>query len=217
MFKFCNKIWRDGQIYAYNIINNQQDQKTYLRTELSEKEDADISPDELKKLRVNTLLYIKQCKNTYYKYTCEEKFNEKLYDSFINDDHFDGGMTGIDEDDDVRIFDKYILDYIKHRNDLQTYLQCKNKKINVRSRMSELVDFRNSVTEKDILFVIDMSDREIFDYCCDTKKNMKDSNIVKNMILSMIIKYNNEFVNIKLNLKKTNKQHYRILLESYLQ
>jgi hypothetical protein len=217
MFKFCNKIWRDGQVYTHNLINNQEERKTYPRTELLENEDVDISPDELKKLRVNTLLYIKQCKNTYYKYVCKEKFNEKLYESFIDDDHFDGGITGIDEDDDVRIFDKYILEYIKCRNDLQTYLLCKNKKINAKSSMSELVDFRSSGDEKDILFVIDMSDREIFDYCCNTKKNMKNSNIVKNMILSMILKYNNEFVNIKLNLTKTNKQHYRILLESYLQ
>mgnify|MGYP001062176149 CR=1 FL=1 len=214
MFKYCNSLYLNLKIYAHNLIHK-TDSFNYPKTELFEKDEISLTSEEIKLLRLNTLLYIKQCKNTFFKYTNIEKFNSELYNSFFNDDNFDGGDTGIDDDDNIRIFDKYILDYIKNRNDIMTYLQCKNQKINIVSKLSDLKDFTHSEV-RDILFVIDMSDKDIFNYCLESKRNIKDCNVIKNIILSLIFKFNGEFINIKLNTSKSNQYHPHILLESSL-
>jgi hypothetical protein len=59
-----------------------------------------------------------------------------------------------------------------------------------------------------------MSDKDIFNFCYDAKKNIKDSNVTKGIILSMVFKLNNEFVNIKLNSFKNKDHHPRMVLES---
>jgi len=214
MFKYCNSLYLNLKIYAHNLIHK-SDSTDYPKTELFEKEEISLTSEEIKLLRLNTLLYIKQCKNTFFKYTNTEKFNSELYQSFFNDDNFDGGDTGIDDDDNIRIFDKYILDYIKNRNNIITYLQCKNQEINIVSKLTDLKDFTHSDV-RDILFVIDMSDKDIFNYCLESKKNIKDCNVIKNIILSLIFKFNGEFINIKLNSSKSSHYHPHILLESSL-
>ena len=177
----------------------------------------EIPAEELKNIRINILLFIKQCKNTYYKYTNRENFNAELYKSFIDEDNFDGGETGFDDEDNVRIFDKYILDYIKSRNEILTYFQCKNIKVNLKSKISELRDIKFSQEEKDILFVIDMTDKDIFKYCYDAKKNIRDTNVTKGIILSMLFKLGEEYINIKLYTYKHPQHHPQMILESYMQ
>lgn len=217
MLKYCKKILTEAQIFAWNFINNPQENKKYPKTELLLNDDIIIPPEELKKLRINILLYIKQCKNTYFKYTNKDKFNQELYESFINDDHFDGGNTGFDDEDNIRIFDKYILEYVKSRSEIITYLQCKNKIVNLKTKLDELRDFRSSDEEKDILFVIDMSDKDIFNFCYDAKKDIRDNNITKAIILSMVFKLGTEFVKIKLDTSKNKEHHPHMMLESCMQ
>ena len=153
MLKYCKKILTDAQVFAWNFMNNPQENKKYPKTELLLNDDIIIPPEELKKLRINILLYIKQCKNTYFKYTNKDKFNQDLYESFINDDHFDGGDTAFDDEDNIRIFDKYILEYVKSRGEIITYLQCKNKTVNVKTKLDELRDFRSSDEEKEVRII----------------------------------------------------------------
>jgi len=212
--EYCNRIVKNAKILTYQLLNNPQ-KKIYAKTQISlEDENLDISPEDLKNLRINTLLYIKQCKNTFFKYTCNEKFNSVLYDAFIDEENFDGGDTGFDDDDNVRIFDKYILNYIKNRNDIMTYLQCKGKKTHLKTRLQDLQDFYTRDNEKDILFVIDMSDRDIFDFCIDSKKNIKDTNVVKTIILSMVYKLKDDYVKIKINSLTSKDNHPYVVLES---
>ena len=215
MFKIYNKILTEAKILAHNFMNDTRE-KRYPKTQPWFEDEVVITPEELKQVRINILLYIKQCKNTFYKYTQKEKFNEELYKKFIDEDHFDGGDTGFDDEDNVRIFDKYVLDYIKSRNEILTFFQCKNITLNLKHHLNDLRDFRSSEQEKDILFVMDMPEKEIFEYCYDMKKNIKDCNVTKGIILSMVFKMNNEYVNIKLNASKNTEHHHRMILESCL-
>lgn len=217
MLKYCNTLITNVKVYAWNLIHNPETIKTYPKTELLLQDDeVIIPPNELKVMRINILLYIKQCKNTYFKYTNKDKFNEDLYKSFIDEDHFDGGDTAFDDEDNIRIFDKYILDYIKSRNDIMTYFQCKNKTINLRTKLEDLRDFKMSDKEKDILFIIDMSDKDIFNFCYEQKKNLRDNNVTKNIILSMVFKLEEEYVKIRLNSFKNKDYHPYLTLESCL-
>lgn len=216
MFKYCKKIFTNIQISTYNFFHNPDKQTVYPKTYVFQSDEVELTPVDIKLVRLNTLLYIKQCKNTFFKYTNPEKFNSDLYNSFIDDDNFDGGDTAFDDEEDIRIFDKYILDYIKSRNDIITYLQCKNFKINIVTKLEELQDFSESIHEKDILFIIDMSDKDIFNYCINSRKNIKDNNVIKNVILSIIFKVNGELINIKLNDSKHMKNHPYVVLESSL-
>jgi len=216
MIEYCNNILRSIKVGVYRLLNNPRNNNTYPKTVFENDEDIEIPLEDFKTLRMNTLLYIKQCKNTFFKYTCNDKFNQKLYDSFIQEDNFDGGDTGLDDEDNVRIFDKYILNYIKNRNNIMTYLQCKGKTIHIKSRLQDLRDFYTNENEKDVLFVIDMADRDIFDFCIDSKKNISNSNITKNIILSMVYKMKDEYIKIKIESLKQNDYHPYVLLESCL-
>lgn len=207
------KYFQKVKIFAYNFLN-QKEKKTYPTTVRENLDELSHNTDD-KQLKINTLLYIKQLKNTYYKYTDKTKFNKELYDNFVKEDNFDGGETAFDDDDNVRIFDKYILEYIKNRNDIITYIQCKNKDIIIKTKMEDLKDIRSSEEKMDLLFVIDMSDKEIFKYCYELVKNQ--SNITtKAIALSMVYKFNNEYVRIKIN-SKSGTYHPYIILENSLQ
>jgi len=214
MLKYCNKILTSAKVFAWNLIHNPQENKTYPKTELLHEEEVIIPLDELKKIRIDILLYIKQCKNTYFKYTNKDKFNQELYNTFIKEDHFDGGDTGFDDEENVRIFDKYILDYIKSRNEIITYFQCKNKVVNLKTKLEDLRDFRSSDEEKDILFTIDMNDKDIFNFCYEAKRNIKDYNVTKGIVLSMVFKLGEEYIKIKLNSFKNPEHHPYMMLES---
>lgn len=164
-----------------------------------------------KQVRINTLLYIKQVKNTYYKYTNKELFNKELYDTFIQDENFDGGLTAFDDEDDVRIFDKYILEYIKKRNSIITYMQCKNKSIELKTSLHDMKEKRS------ILFVLDMNEKELFKYCYDFIQESDNVHILQEIIFSFIIKYDGKFVRTCVNkVKNGNVNHPYLILERLL-
>ncbi|WP_396189547.1 hypothetical protein, partial [Flavobacterium sp.] len=151
MLRYINRVFDDVvNIYIDNVICTD---KKYPRNSIDLYESiaslhGGVVLIDDKQLRIDTLLFVRQFKNTYYKYTNKEKFNVELYNTFIDDKNFDGGLTAFDDDDEgnsVRIFDKYILEYIKNRNDVITYLQCKNKDVVVRTNLEQLGDFKNGM------------------------------------------------------------------------
>jgi len=213
------------QRHIYNYFNTESKDangvvkypKTFIEEDY-ENDRVNLNPNiDEKQLRIDILLYIKQVKNTYYKYTNNPKFNQELYNSFGNDENFDGGDTAFDDDDNMRIFDKYVIDYIKHRNEIITYLQCKNKHVISNKKLTDLEDIRTLENTIDILFVIDMSDKDIFDYCYSLVKNRQNCATTKSILFSMVFKMNNEFVRIKLNsYKNTTKAHPYLIIENAL-
>jgi hypothetical protein len=211
MFRYFHSIFENARIYTYNYLNDEK--KTYRNLF----EEPPIVDD--KQLRIDVLLFVRQYKNTYYKYTNKERFNPELYNSFIKDENFDGGLTAFDDDEaeNVRIFDKYVLEYIKNRSDVITFLQCKNKDIVMKSSLDELQMVEARKNKLDILFVIDMSEKDLFNYCYSIIKDEKNICMIKPIIFSLIVKAKGEFVRIRLNSFNKNKQnHPYLILESII-
>jgi hypothetical protein len=211
MFRYFNSIFENTRIYTYNYLND--DKKIYKNLF----DEHPIVDD--KQLRIDILLFVRQYKNTYYKYTNKEKFNPELYNSFINEDNFDGGLTAFDDDEteNVRIFDKYILEYIKNRSDVITFLQCKNKNIIMKSSPDELRMIESGNNNLDILFIIDMSEKDLFNYCYGIIKDERNISMIKPIIFSLIVKTKGELVRIRLNSFIKNKQnHPYLILESII-
>lgn len=217
MFKYISNIYEDVKIYFYKY--NKESTKIYpkMLSEDDENSNHDILFDD-KQLRIDILLFVKQFKNTYYKYTNKENFNVELYNSFVDDKNFDGGMTAFDDDDtNVRIFDKYILEYIKNRNDLLTYLQCKNKDVIQKTKIEDLHDIDKSCSKFNVLFAIDMSEKDLFHYCYTIIQRTGNLSMIKGVIFSMLIKYEREIVKIKLNaFTKQKNSHPYLILERFL-
>jgi hypothetical protein len=225
MLRYIQHIIDDMNIYINNVICPD---KKYPRNsiDLYESSACNVCNNVLiddKQLRIDTLLFVRQFKNTYYKYTNKDKFNIDLYNSFIDDKNFDGGLTAFDDDDyaneenKVRIFDKYIFEYIKNRNDVITYLQCKNKDVVVRSNLEQLGDFKNG--RYDIVFAIDISEKELFNYCYTIlQESSSDVGMIRNIIFSMIFKYEGKYKRIKLSSMMTRQKdtHPYIILERLL-
>ena len=224
MFKYFSKWFEDAKIYTYNYFNgNTPENKTYpkMLLEYNNEETAINQTDVLiddKQLRIDTLLFVRQFKNTYYKYTNKEKFNFELYNSFIDDMNFDGGETAFDDDDkDVRIFDKYILEYMKHRSDVMAFLQCKNKDLVLKQKLEQLNDVEKSGNEFDILFAIDMSEKDLFNYCYSIIQKTGNISIIKNIVFSLILRFQGEFIRIRLSAFTKNKNnHPYLILERFL-
>lgn len=231
MFKYLKSFFEDIKINTYNYLYTNQDtsNKKYPKLLLEDDNDNNYYKQDVslhiknydecndKQLRIDTLLFIKQYKNTYYKYTNKSKFNQELYNSFLDDNYFDGGLTAYDDDDNSIIFDKYILEYIKNRNDLLTFLQCKNKDIVLKSSLESLENSDKSKKNIDAIFVIDMNDKELFNYCFAIIKDKNNVSIIKSIMFSIIFKYNNEYVRVKLStFSKNNQNHPYLILESIL-
>ena len=221
MFKYFGKLVEDAKIYIYNISHENPKPSTHIYRNYDEYSN-EITPlcnlDE-KQLKIDVLLFVRQYKNTYYKYTNKSKYNEELYNSFINERNFDGGTTAFDDDDEVRIFDRYILEYIKNRNDIMTYLQCKNRDINIKQRLQDLFDV-NQLTKNtplDILFVIDLSEKDLFTYCYHIVHKTGNISDIKNIVFSLVYNFKNEYIRIKLcKLTKDRSNHPYIVLENFL-
>lgn len=226
MFKYISQILESVKIYTYNVMNtNESHKKSNIIYKTFTDADAlengtPINKVDDKKLRIDTLLFVKQFKNTYYKYTQKEKFNQELYNSFVDDKNFDGGSSGFDDDDDVRIFDRYILEYIKNRSDVMTFLVCKNKDAIIKTKLDELNDIYNSNTKDnhiDIVFAIDMSEKDLFNYCYGIIAKSGEITLIKNIVFSLICKYKGEYVRIKLSSFTSNKKnHPYLILENFL-
>lgn len=222
MFQYFSKLYESVKIYAYNYLNSDEtntSQKIYPPLQVEELENKIIIVDD-KRLRIDILLYIKQCKNTYYKYTNKSKFNPDLYNTFVNEEHFDGGATAFDDDDEnVRIFDKYILEYIRHRNDMITYLQCKNKEVVLKSKLEDLAELKDNASSNsiDVLFVMDMHEKDMFTYCYSILQTTGNILMLKNIIFSIIVKYQGEYIRMKLCAYSKNKNaHPYLILERFI-
>lgn len=223
MFKYLQGIYDSARVYTYNMLNyddkhskpSNMIQKTVI--DIEDQSETGYSIDD-KQLRIDTLLFVRQFKNTYYKYTSKEKFNQELYNSFVAEDHFDGGSSGFDDDDNVRIFDRYILEYIKNRSDLITFLVCKNKEVVLKTKLEQLTDLYQSVSQNiDVVFAIDMSEKDLFNYCYSIINKNGQVSIIKNIVFSFICKYKGEYVRIKLCPYTSNKKnHPYLILESFL-
>ncbi len=221
MFKYFNKLLEDTKIAAYNYVcTKPNENKIICKTFVDDDKipATDIDDKKLRELRIDTLLFVKQYKNTYYKYTNKEKFSHELYNTFLDDKNFDGGNSGYDDDDDVRIFDRYILEYIKNRNDVTTFLVCKNKEVILRNKLDELSDiYGNKSNNIDILFTIDMNEKELFAYCFGIISKEGNISSIKNIVFSLICKYKGEYVRIKLSaFTNDKKNHPYLILESFL-
>ena len=225
MFRLFNQLLTGLKVNVYNYLNGDENAmkkfnsigRINIEDDITRYRDKILNKEEEKKMKIDTLLYIKHMKNTYYKYTDKSKFNKDLYDKFIENDNFDSGDTAFDDDDNVRIFDRYILDYIKNRNEILTYLQCKNKGVRIVTKLDELEELRSKDTI-DILFVMDMSDKDIFSYCYDILKNNTNCTTAKAIVLSMVIKMNQDYVRIKINsCTSSNIYHPHLVLENIIQ
>lgn len=213
-FKYLNYFCY-GNTTENKVYRNMTDDESEHASQESSK-----SPIDDKQLRIDTLLFIRQFKNTYYKYTNKQKFNPELYNSFTNDENFDGGMTGFDDDDEgqnVRIFDKYILEYIKNRSDVITYLQCKNKDVVIKLSLEQLKDIECEGKTMDILFAIDMPEKDLFNYCYSIIQKNGSISMIKHIVFSMIVRFQKEYIRIRLNALSKNKQsHPYLILERFL-
>jgi hypothetical protein len=224
MFRYFGKLYDDAKIYTYNYFHQDQatvSTKTYqtLQSEDNDKIDCLSNSVDDKQLRIDILLFVRQFKNTYYKYSNKYKFNPELYNSFVDDKHFDGGLTAFDDDDcNIRIFDKYILEYIKNRNDVMTYLQCKNINIELQTKLDDLKDIKCSNNENiDVIFTIDMNEKDLFNYCNSIINKNGNISMIKNIVFSIIIKYNGEYIRIKLGAFNKNKNnHPYLILERFI-
>jgi len=222
MSKYLEEIYKYIKITNHNYWhkNDNDNDKIYKNLEIDDtsliKSARPLQIDN-KELRLNILLYIKQYKNIYYKYTNKDKFNSDLYNSYINDDSFDDSLTAYDDDDsNIRIFDKYIIKYIKKRNDIITYLQCKNKNVILHTVLDNLKNINNGETF-DILFIIDMPERDILSYCLNILNNSGDMGLLKTIIFSMILNINNNNTRIKIESdSKDTIEHPFVVLENYI-
>lgn len=225
MFKFLSSAYDNARIYAYNLLNYENKDnngKIACRTVI-DIEDTDIENNNNKvindkQLRIDTLLFVRQFKNTYYKYTNKEKFNQELYNSFVHEEYFDGGITGFDDDDNIRIFDRYVLEYIKNRNDLITFLICKNKEVVIKTTLEQLNDIHTSQSHNiDIIFAIDMNEKDLFNYVYGIISKNGEISMIKNIVFSLICRYKGEYIRIKLSPYTSNKKnHPYLILESFL-
>jgi hypothetical protein len=221
MFKYFNKFLKNVKISAYNYMYTEPKENEIICKTFIDDDKlplANIDDKKLRELRIDTLLFVKQYKNTYYKYTNKEKFNHELYNTFLNDKNFDGGDSGYDDDDEIRIFDRYILEYIKNRSDVMTFLVCKNKDVILKNRIDELTDiYDNKSNTIDILFTIDMSEKDLFTYCYGIISKEGQISSIKNIVFSLVCKYKGEYVRMKLSaFTNDKKNHPYIILESFL-
>lgn len=132
--------------------------------------------------RIHLLLQIRHIKNIYYKYTNNPSFKNELYESFLTDTDFDYGLSAYDDNEDVRIFDKYILQYIEKRKE---YLQ-NLEKYHLYVSTGHLEE-HPSDSDYHILFIIDMTDKKIFEYCYNMYNISPNDFKIINTIFSAII------------------------------
>ena len=139
--------------------------------------------------KLHLLLQIRHIKNIYYKYTNSPSFRQDLYDSFSTDTDFDHGEVAFDDEDNIRIFDKYIINYIKERQEYVQGLRDKDNKVHFYLSTGHLEEHTPNEAYH-ILFIMDMTDKRIFEYCYNMYTvQSADFNIIKTL-LSAIIYHN---------------------------
>jgi hypothetical protein len=99
-----------------------------------------------------------------------------------------------------------------------TYLQCKNINIELQTKLDDLKDIKCSNNENiDVIFTIDMNEKDLFNYCNSIINKNGNISMIKNIVFSIIIKYNGEHIRIKLGAFNKNKNnHPYLILERFI-
>ena len=132
-----------------------------------------------KQLRINILLEIKNIKNTYYKYINNSKYSDKLYNNVLQETEYEDGIL---VSDNSTVYD----------NDIKKYINCRKELFeNTKRRYiikKNLQDFYiiNDDNENNILYIIDLEERDMFNYCYDYIKR-DDKNLVRDLLFTVII------------------------------
>ena len=132
-----------------------------------------------KQLRINILLEIKNIKNTYYKYINNSKYSDKLYNNILQETEYEDGIL---VSDNSTVYD----------NDIKKYINCRKELFeNTKRRYiikKNLQDFYiiNDDNENNILYIIDLEERDMFNYCYDYIKR-DDKNLVRDLLFTVII------------------------------
>jgi len=152
-------------------INTTKPDLEYSSYGISEKVD--------KESRINILLEIKNIKNTYYKYTYDKKYSEKLYKDILKETEDDNGVL---VSNNSNIYDSDIIKYIECRKEL---FEDTKKTYTIKKNFENFYKLE-TIDSINILYIIDLNEREIFEYCYDIIKRY-DDNIVKKLLFSVII------------------------------
>lgn len=158
-----------------------------------------------KQLRIDTLLYIRQVKNTYFKYTNNSLFDPQLYNIFIGDDNFDGGDTAFDDGNETRIFDGYVIEYIRSRS-------CAIEHIRNNHPGVSFVDGMDALDENSALFVIDMKDKELFRYCFSIVESSLNTYKLKDIIFGLMFKRNCHYIRTNISSFDVEKNNHAYLI-----
>uniref|UniRef100_A0A6C0J2V4 Uncharacterized protein n=1 Tax=viral metagenome TaxID=1070528 RepID=A0A6C0J2V4_9ZZZZ len=174
LYSLFNKVY--NMFSKKPVINTIKPDLEYSSYGISDKND--------KELRINILLDIKNIKNTYYKYTYNKKYSDKLYKDILKETEDENGVL---VSNNSKIYDSDIIKYIECRKEL-----FENKNYVLKKNLEELSKL-DSLDSKNLLYIIDLNEKEIFNYCYDIIK-CYDDNIVKDLLFSVII-YNSNIIN----------------------
>jgi hypothetical protein len=183
LFDLFNKV--------YNMFSKKTTNTTIPNLEYSS---YGISDKIDKELRINILLEIKNIKNTYYKYIYDSKFSEKLYNGILQETEDENGVL---VSNNSTIYDSDIIKYINCRKEL--FENTKNSYI-LKKNIEDLYKL-DSKDSKNILHIIDLNERETFNYCYDIIKR-SDKNIIRDLLFTVII-------------NKTNKTDRYVIIKDY--
>lgn len=192
--KLINYNFLKKNIKDLEIIEKKKDIEEILIN--IKEEDILINNSNDRQLQINILILIKIYTNTYYKYSNNDKFNDKLYNIFINNEFIISYLTEYNNHK-INIFDKYIIEYNIQKNNIIKYLKSKNKTVNFKNNFESLNNINTSSNYIDVLFILDMSIKDIFLYCYFLLNKNKDIMNIKNILLSIVIKYNNQEIRLK--------------------
>lgn len=192
--KLINYNFLKKNIKDLEIIEKKKDIEEILIN--IKEEDILINNSNDRHLQINILILIKIYTNTYYKYSNNDKFNDKLYNIFINNEFIISYLTEYNNHK-INIFDKYIIEYNIQKNNIIKYLKSKNKTVNFKNNFESLNNINTSSNYIDVLFILDMSIKDIFLYCYFLLNKNKDIMNIKNILLSIVIKYNNQEIRLK--------------------
>ena len=188
--KLINYNFFKKNIKDLEIIEEEQDIENIIIN--IKEEDILINNSDDRQFKINILILIKIYTNTYYKYSN----NKKLYNIFINNEFIISYLTEYDNNK-INIFDKYIIEYNIKKNNIIKYLKSKNKTINFKNNLESLNNINTSNNYIDVLFILDMPIKDMFLYCYFLLKKDKDISNIKNILLSIVIKYNNQEIRLK--------------------
>lgn len=214
--------------YVYNIINkilkkkNNKNQVIYTNIDTEYIKDISLNNKENK---IKLYLYIRYYKNLYYKYTNPAKFNIELYNStiqqdindvndyiFFNKEDYKDSIID-DTPQDISIIEKHILLYVSNRNKFDKNIS-ENKIINKITKIDDLDNYYKINNNVDILYILDMKDKDCFNYCYKETDNTRNIYNIKDILFSAIIKYNDKLV--KINLENYQYNNTNILVNKIL-